>query len=371
MSMVSGHEYWMAHAISLAHKGYYSTHPNPRVGCVIVANGRLIAEGFHEYPGGPHAEINALNAINGDARGATVYVTLEPCSHHGKTPPCAEALIEAAPERVVIAMQDPNPLVAGSGIELLRENGIEVITDVLKDEAEQLNPGFIKRMRKGLPYVRLKMAMSLDGRTALANGQSQWITGEQARQDVQFLRAGSSAVLSSAATVQADFASLNVRLSSDQLQQQVPVRQPVRVIIDEQLKLTGRENLFQLDGQIWIMTSRRDAEKMARFDPASTRVFEMPADAGGLVDLTAMLQKLAQLEINELHTECGATLGGALIQQRLVDELVIYVAPSLLGNQAKGLFDLGEISIMSDKVKLSINDVRRIGDDLKITATPE
>ncbi|MDJ0833740.1 MAG: bifunctional diaminohydroxyphosphoribosylaminopyrimidine deaminase/5-amino-6-(5-phosphoribosylamino)uracil reductase RibD [Gammaproteobacteria bacterium] len=361
----------MAQAISLAHKGYYSTHPNPRVGCVIVADGQMIAEGFHEFPGGPHAEIHALDAINHNARDATVYVTLEPCSHHGKTPPCVDALIAAGPERVVIAMQDPNPLVAGRGIQRLQENGIEVITDVLRHEAEQLNPGFIKRMQQGMPYVRLKMAMSLDGRTALANGQSQWISGEQARMDVQYLRAGSSAVLSSATTVLDDVASLNVRLHSDQLYQQVPVRQPVRVIVDEQLKLTGSENLFELPGEIWIFTLSDDAERIARFDPATVQVLVMPPTDDGRIDLREMLEKLADLEINEVHTECGATLAGALVKQRLVDELIIYIAPSLLGDQARGLFDLGEISIMSDKIQLSIDDVRRIGDDLKITATLE
>lgn len=371
MDIADNHEYWMAQAISLAHKGYYSTHPNPRVGCVIVADGQMIAEGFHAFPGGPHAEVLALDAINHNARDATVYVTLEPCSHHGKTPPCADALIAAAPDTVVIAMQDPNPLVAGRGIELLRQNGIEVITGVLQHEAEQLNPGFIKRMQQGLPHVRLKMAMTLDGRTALANGQSQWISGEQSRLDVQYLRAGSSAVLSSATTVLEDVASLNVRLHSDQLYQEVPVRQPVRVIIDEQLKLSGSENLFGLAGDIWIFTLRDDADRIARFDAETTRVFVMPATDEGLIDLRAMLEKLAELEINEVHTECGATLAGALVKQQLVDELVIYIAPSLLGNQGKGLFELGEISIMSDKIPLSIDDVRRIGDDLKITATLE
>ncbi len=361
----------MARALQLARQGLYSTHPNPRVGCVIVRNDQSIAEGFHAVPGGPHAEVNALHQLNGDATGATVYVTLEPCSHSGKTPPCVDALIQARPKTVVIAMQDPNPLVCGRGIRKLNEHGIEVIVDVLAPQAAELNAGFIKRMQHKMPWVRLKMAMSLDGRTALSNGLSQWISGPEARQDVQFLRASSSAILSTAKTVLRDDAALNVRLDSQQLKQSVKVRQPVRVIIDNQLRLSGKEKLFELEGEIWIFTSSRDDVLLQNFKRANTRVFILPPDSKGRVDLLQLLHKLAELEINEVHTECGATLSGALIQQGLVDELIVYMAPDLMGDQAQGLFDLGEISIMSDKVQLSISDVRMIGRDIKIWAKPQ
>ncbi|MBC8212439.1 MAG: bifunctional diaminohydroxyphosphoribosylaminopyrimidine deaminase/5-amino-6-(5-phosphoribosylamino)uracil reductase RibD [Gammaproteobacteria bacterium] len=371
MSFSHNHEFWMARALQLARQGLYSTHPNPRVGCVIVRNDQSIAEGFHAVPGGPHAEVNALHQLNGDATGATVYVTLEPCSHSGKTPPCVDALIQARPKTVVIAMQDPNPLVCGRGIRKLNEHGIEVIVDVLAPQAAELNAGFIKRMQHKMPWVRLKMAMSLDGRTALSNGLSQWISGPEARQDVQFLRASSSAILSTAKTVLRDDAALNVRLDSQQLKQSVKVRQPVRVIIDNQLRLSGKEKLFELEGEIWIFTSSRDDVLLQNFKRANTRVFILPPDSKGRVDLLQLLHKLAELEINEVHTECGATLSGALIQQGLVDELIVYMAPDLMGDQAQGLFDLGEISIMSDKVQLSISDVRMIGRDIKIWAKPQ
>lgn len=365
------HDFWMSQALQLARKGYYSTHPNPRVGCIIVSNEGQVAAGFHEYPGGPHAEINALSILNGKAEACTVYVTLEPCSHTGKTPPCVDALIKARPARIVIAMQDPNPLVAGKGVKRLQQAGIDVITDVQKTQAMQLNAGFIKRMTQNRPFVRVKMAMTLDGRTALSNGLSQWITGADARRDVQYLRAGSSAILSTAETVLSDDASLTVRLNSEQLHQQTPVRQPIRIIIDSQLRLSGKEKLFNSEGEIWIFTVSRDEDAIHRFAHPHTKIIVMPTNSAGKIELPDLMQKLAELEINEVHTECGARLTGALIQRKLVDELVIYMAPSLLGNQAKGLFDLGEIRIISDRIQLSISDVRTIGNDIKIIARPE
>ena len=360
----------MSRAIQLARQGLYSTHPNPRVGCVIVCNDQVVAEGFHEYPGGPHAEINALAQLQGDADSCVVYVTLEPCSHVGKTPPCVDALIAVKPRKVVIAMQDPNPLVSGQGIKQLREAGIEVVTGVLEAEARHLNPRFIKRMETNLPWIRVKMAMSLDGRTALANGLSQWITGEAARHDVQMMRAQSSAVLSTAKTVIADEAALNVRLDPQDLKQQREVRQPVRIIIDEDLMLQGDERLFSLDGEIWIFTGNSDEEKQASLKQKNVRIFYQNKDADGSLDLNKILQKLAELEINEIHTECGAGLSGALLQRKLVDEVVVFMAPCLLGDQAKGLFDLGEISIMSDRLELEIKDVRQVGNDMKLIARP-
>ncbi len=368
------HQQWMAKALQLARKGMYSTHPNPRVGCVIVRDGSLLGQGFHEFAGGPHAEINALRDLQAqglDARGATVYVTLEPCSHTGKTPPCATALIAAQPDTVVIAMQDPNPLVAGRGIAMLEQQGIEVVSGILQDQARALNAGFVKRMQYDLPTVRVKMGMTLDGRTALANGLSQWITGKEARRDVQFLRARSAAILSSASTVMQDDASLNVRLSAEELHQRVAVRQPLRVIVDIRLELTGREGLFGIEGEIWIFTTSQDQQRRAELESTQVKVFVLPAGFNGRLDLKQMLHKLAEREINEVHCECGATLAGALLHQQLVDEVILYVAPDLLGNQARGLFELGEISIMSDKLSLKIEDLRMIGRDIKITAKPE
>jgi diaminohydroxyphosphoribosylaminopyrimidine deaminase / 5-amino-6-(5-phosphoribosylamino)uracil reductase len=364
------HEYWMAKAIQQAEKGLYSTHPNPRVGCVIAKDDQLVASGFHEFAGGPHAEINALSHVKGQAQGCTVYVTLEPCSHTGKTPPCAEALIKAQPDTVVIAMQDPNPLVAGNGIKRLQQAGIKVITGVMQSQAMQLNRGFIKRMLHQRPWIRVKMASSLDGGTALSNGVSQWITGAEARNDVQLLRAQSSAILSTAKTVIADDASLNVRLDKQSLNQAIDVRQPVRIILDTRLALTGKESLFAIQSPIWIITTQHNqSERFIKFP--HVRVFEIIEDDQGRINLSVLMEVLTQHEINEIHTECGASLAGALLKQGLVDQLILYLAPSLMGNQSRGLFDLGEISIMSDKIKLSIQDVRQVGDDIKITATPE
>jgi diaminohydroxyphosphoribosylaminopyrimidine deaminase / 5-amino-6-(5-phosphoribosylamino)uracil reductase len=370
MAQIFPHEYWMAKAIQLAEKGRYSTHPNPRVGCVIVKDDRLLAGGFHEYAGGPHAEINALSRVEGPLQGCTVYVTLEPCSHTGKTPPCAEALIKAQPDTVVIAMQDPNPLVAGNGIDRLQQAGIKVISGIMQQQAMQLNRGFIKRMLYQRPWLRIKMASSLDGRTALSNGVSQWVTGADARKDVQLLRAESSAILSSSETVIADDASLNVRLDKQSLKQQVDVRQPIRIILDSKSRLTGKESLFSIQSPIWIITTQKNRSEPFGKMP-HVQVFEIAEDAQGRIDLSVLMELLARHEINEIHTECGASLSGALFKQGLVDELILYIAPSLLGNHSRGLFDLGEISIMSDKLNLSIQDVRQIGDDIKITAIPE
>ncbi len=352
----------------MARKGYYSTHPNPRVGCVIVRNGLQVAAGFHEYAGGPHAEVNALSQLDGNADGCTLYVTLEPCSHIGKTPPCVDAIIAANPKCVVIAMNDPNPLVAGKGVEKLKQAGIEVISGVQGKQSQELNTGFIKRMSRQSPFVRVKMASTLDGRIALKNGLSQWITGEDSRQDVQFLRAGSSAVLSTAETVLADNAALNVRLTREQLNQQITVRQPTRVILDSQRRLTGKERLFESEGEIRIFTSQSQKAHNNRFKQPNVHIHVLPENEDGQLDLAQLMDKLVRLEINELHTECGAGLAGALLKMELVDELVIYLAPSLLGNQAKGLFDLDEISIMSDRIQLSIRDVRAIGNDIRIRA---
>jgi diaminohydroxyphosphoribosylaminopyrimidine deaminase/5-amino-6-(5-phosphoribosylamino)uracil reductase len=365
------HQYWMAKALQLARHGFYSTAPNPRVGCLVVKQNICVAEGWHEYPGGPHAEINAIHSQSIES-GSCFYITLEPCFHQGKTPPCVDTLIELKPSCVVIAMQDPNPLVAGKGIAKLKEAGIEVICGVLEADARQLNVGFISRMEQKRPFLRVKMAASLDGRTALANGVSQWISGKSARLDVQRLRASSSAILTTARTVQDDNPLMNVRLSSADLGQIVDVRQPIRIIIDSQLCLTGNETIFAIPGQVWVITTNTNKEAHEPLIQVGAEVIVLDrAEKNERVDLCQLMQYLAFREINEIHTECGQGLAGALMRQQLVDEVVLYLAPCFLGNQAQGLFNLGEITQMKDRVNCHINDVRTIGKDIRLTLTPE
>ncbi len=358
---------YMARAIQLARKGLYTTQPNPRVGCVLVKNGDIIAEGWHEKAGQPHAEINALAAAGDTARGSTAYVTLEPCSHHGRTPPCAESLIAAGVARVVVAMEDPNPQVSGQGLEKLRQAGIDVEYGVLEQQARELNPGFIKRMASGLPWVRVKLAMSLDGRTAMASGESQWITGPEARLDVQKLRARSSAILTGSGTVLADDPSLNLRLSAEQLGIELEPSQPMRVVIDSQMKTPTDAKMFGLPGQVVILTCSEDT---LSYDNDKADVVKLTADNSGRVDLAAAMQWLASQEINEVHVEAGSVLCGALLAQQLVDELIIYMAPHIMGNQAKGLFDLPFIHEMSQRLDIQIKDIRPVGKDWRITAVP-
>jgi len=363
---------WMSRAVGLARRGLYTTDPNPRVGCVLVRDGKPVGEGYHRRAGEPHAERNALAAAGARAAGATAYVTLEPCSHHGRTPPCAEALAEAGVARVVAAMQDPNPLVAGSGLKRLREAGIHVETGVLEDQARALNPGFIKRMTDGLPWVRCKLAMSLDGRTAMASGESQWITGEDARRDVQRLRARSSAILTGVGTVLADDPSLNVRLGAEALGDSDPdawVRQPVRVILDSSLRTPPTARLLGLPGTTLILCVDERRERAADLEAAGARVQILPEDRGR-VGLRAALALLAEQEINEVLVEAGPTLAGSFVQAGLVDELIIYMAPHLMGDGARGLFSLPGLRRMADRVTLEIRDLRRVGGDLRITALP-
>ena len=360
------HHYWMAEALRQARRGLYSTPPNPRVGCVIVADDKLLASGWHGYTGGPHAEVNALQAAE-IPPGSDVYVTLEPCSHHGKTPPCVDALIEAKPARVIVAMQDPNPEVSGRGLEQLRAAGIEVEVGVLEAQARELNRGFIKRMQQQLPFVSVKMACSMDGRSALKNGTSRWITSAAARRDVQFLRAEAGAILSSAQTVLDDDASLNLRLSKQDLKQIFEVRQPVRVLLDSRLRLTGSEKLFTLPGDIWIYTLSEDPDRQERLSARGATVIPIAGDEAGRIDLRVMLRDLAKRGINDVHCECGQRLAGALLQQQLADQVVLYLAPHLLGSAARGGFDLGELTAMEQRKTCSIQDIRQIGDDLRLT----
>ena len=355
----------MARAIQLAKRGLYTTRPNPRVGCVLVKQGRIVGEGWHEYPGGPHAEVNALQAAGAEAEGATAYVSLEPCSHHGKTPPCADALIAARVSRVIAAMVDPNPRVAGRGLERLAQAGIEVESGLLESQAKALNPGFIKRMQQGLPWVRVKLAMSLDGRTAMASGDSKWITGESARLDVQRLRARSDAILTGIGTLLADDPSMNLRISAQQLGCRHEPAQPMRVVVDSRLQSPGDAAMFGLPGKTVIVTC---AEPQGRF-PDSVSIQPVAA-VEGRVDLLQTLRWLAEQQVNEVHVEAGSRLSGALLEQELVDEVVIYMAPHLMGDNAKGLFHLPQLEQMKQRIGLDIQDIRAVGGDWRISAIP-
>lgn len=358
---------YMARAIQLAKKGLFTTEPNPRVGCVIVKANKIIGEGWHEKAGEAHAEINALKQAGNDAKGATVYVTLEPCSHHGKTPPCADALIEAGVQRVVAAMQDPNPLVSGNGLTKLAKAGIEVESGLMEAQAVELNPGFIKRMSKGLPWVRVKLAMSLDGRTAMDSGESKWITGSTAREDVQKLRARSSAVLTGIGTMLADDPSMNVRIEAEKLGVSSNINQPLRVIVDSQLKCPVDAKMFSLPGRSIILTTE---SAQGDFKHENVEIVRLPSN-DGYVDLTAALNWLAEQQVNEVHVEAGSQLSGALMEAELVDEIVVYMAPHIMGNGAKGLFHLPFIEKMNQRIGLEINDVRAVGVDWRITAKPK
>lgn len=348
----------MARALQLAGRGLYTTSPNPRVGCVIVRDGHVVGEGWHERAGTPHAEVHALKAAGDAVRGATVYVTLEPCSHHGRTPPCAEALVNAGVGRVVAAMTDPNPLVAGGGISMLTLAGIEAEVGLLEADARALNPGFVSRMTRGRPWVRLKTASTLDGKTALANGASQWITGEAARADVQRLRARACAILTGSGTVLADNPRMNVRDFDIG-------RQPLRVIVDSGLRTPADAAILP------ALVACHHAEPGARaaLEQAGAEVVELPG-ADGRVDLAALLALLAQRGINELHVEAGATLNGALIKAGLVDEWVAYVAPMAVGDDARGLFSQPALSALADAARFKFTDVRQIGGDLRLTLLP-
>lgn len=350
---------WMARALHLAERGLYTTSPNPRVGCVLVKEGVVVGEGWHERTGEPHAEPLALHAAGDSARDATAYVTLEPCSHHGRTPPCADALIAAGVARVVVAMQDPNPLVSGNGIAKLRAAGIAVECGLMEAEARSLNAGFVARMTQGMPWVRSKIAMSLDGRTALANGVSQWITGEAARRDVHVWRARSCAVLTGIDTVLADDAQLSVRYVSTE-------RQPLRVVLDSHLRIVPDAKIFQ-GGQVMIVTASTNAEKIAALESRGAKVAVLP-DGGGRVDLLAALRYLASVGCNEILVEAGSTLNGALLKAGLVDELLLYFAPQLLGDTARGMAQLGALASLDECVELEWRDVRHVGNDLRILA---
>ncbi|GAA0436113.1 bifunctional diaminohydroxyphosphoribosylaminopyrimidine deaminase/5-amino-6-(5-phosphoribosylamino)uracil reductase RibD [Aeromonas salmonicida subsp. achromogenes] len=356
----------MNRALELARRGRYTTAPNPCVGAVLVKAGVVVGEGWHKRAGEPHAEIYALHEAGDEARGATAYVTLEPCSHHGRTPPCAEALIKAGVTRVV-AMVDPNPEVGGRGLRMLSEAGIKTDFGLLSSEAEALNPGFFKRMRTAFPLVTVKLGASLDGRTAMASGESQWITGPLARADVQRLRAGHDAVLSSAETVLADGASLTVRW--DELPPSLKatyaketLRQPLRVIVDSRNRLTPDLPLFQSTGPVLLAR-----HKAAGDWPEWVQQLELPL-LDGKLDLVSLFMLLAKRNINSVLVEAGPRLCGALLDKGLVDELVLYQAPKLMGDEGRGLFHLPALTRLFQAPKLCIKDVRLVGQDIRITA---
>jgi diaminohydroxyphosphoribosylaminopyrimidine deaminase/5-amino-6-(5-phosphoribosylamino)uracil reductase len=357
----------MTLALQLAEQGLYTTTPNPRVGCVIVKNNRIIGQGAHLKAGEPHAEVLALRTAGEHAKGADVYVTLEPCNHHGRTPPCVDALIQAGVGRVVVAMQDPNPLVAGNGVKRLQASGIEVAVGLMESVAFNLNSGFIARMTRGLPYVRCKIAASLDGRTALNNHQSQWITGEAARADVQHWRAQSCAIITGIGTVLADNPCMNVRLANVS-------RQPLRVIVDSQLQTPLDCKLLSTShpqSAPVLIAYANDANQQQQLLMAKgVRLLQLP-NQNGNVDLTALLATLAQQGVNEVLLEAGQGLNGAFLQAGLIDELILYYAPKLMGTDAKGMFAVPELTNMQQVTHLQIIDVRQFGQDIRLRAKPK
>lgn len=362
--------FYMQKALELAKLGRFTTTPNPNVGCVIVKDNQIIGQGYHHKAGEPHAEVYALQMASYQAKDATVYVTLEPCSHFGRTPPCANALIQAGVKRVVVAMQDPNPNVSGNGIARLRRAGIMVDVGVCQKEAEQLNRAFFKRMRTGLPYVQLKLAVSLDGKIAMASGESKWITGKAAREDVQLYRAQASAILSTRVTVQADNASLTVRHTElpETIQAIYPidtVRQPIRIILDSQNKLTGNEMVFQQPGETWVVRKENCALNMAN----SQLLVESSHDPH--INLPLLLKMLGDKQINSLWVEAGAELAGVLIEQNLVDELILYYAPKLLGHNALDMCVLPKLQQLALAPEFTFQSIEMMGSDLRLILIPK
>ncbi len=350
---------YMNHALRLAEQGLNTTAPNPRVGCIIVNQNQIVGEGAHLKAGEPHAEVFALRQAGLLAKGADIYVTLEPCSHTGKTPPCVDAVIAAQPKRVIIAMQDPNPLVAGRGIAAMQNAGIDVLVGVLENEAKALNVGFISRMTRAMPYVRCKVAVSLDGKTALGNGKSQWITSEPARLDVQQWRAQSCAILTGIGTVLADNPSMTVRLPNT-------LRQPLKVIVDSHLKTPADANILH-GGKVLIAYASDPNNQAERLHATGATLLHLP-DANGRVDLKVLLEELAKREINEVLLEAGQGLNGAFLQAGLIDELILYYAPKFMGADAKNMFAMPAFTDMQQVVQLEIMDIRQVGTDFRLRA---
>jgi diaminohydroxyphosphoribosylaminopyrimidine deaminase/5-amino-6-(5-phosphoribosylamino)uracil reductase len=350
---------FMRQALALAERGLYTTTPNPRVGCVVVKDGTVVGTGWHEKAGLPHAEVLALKEAGERARGAALYVTLEPCSHQGRTPPCADAVVSAGIRRVVAAIQDPNPKVAGSGFAKLRAAGIEVESGLMEEEARELNVGFIARMTRGRPWVRMKIAASLDGRTALANGKSQWITGEGARTDGHRWRARACAILTGHGTVRDDDPQLNVRGVDTP-------RQPLKIVVDSRFETPLSARVLK-DGKTLVAGAVNEAKRIAALEKAGAETVIIPNDRGK-VELFELMEELAKRELNEIHVEGGAKLNGSLLQAGVVDELLVYLAPSVIGDSGRGMFDLPELTDLSQKKALAIQKVERVGADLRLLA---
>ena len=371
-SFTADDERAMQRALQLAALATNSAHPNPRVGCVLVAGGEVVGEGWHRRAGEPHAEVFALRAAGARARGATAYVSLEPCNHVGRTPPCTEALLKAGVSRVIFAMRDPDPRVDGSGAEHLRRAGVKVESGLLGNEARELNLGFVSRVQRSRPWVRLKLAASLDGRTALANGESRWITSEAARQDVQLWRARSDAIMTGVGTVLADDPELTLRVGAE------PRRQPLRVVLDSNLRTPSSAKLLHAAGETLLLTtvsqrvtphaptSQRPTTSPLGKWPAGVTVEVVSADASGRVALQPALARLGKLPINELWVEAGATLAGALLSAALVDELVLYYAPKLLGQDARPLVDLNSPLSLSSAIGFQLHSVATLGGDVRL-----
>ncbi|WP_312331366.1 bifunctional diaminohydroxyphosphoribosylaminopyrimidine deaminase/5-amino-6-(5-phosphoribosylamino)uracil reductase RibD [Acinetobacter variabilis] len=357
MTELTQDQIWMRRAIELARQGQYSTKPNPNVGCVIVKDGVVVGEGFHPKAGQPHAEVFAMRQAGDQARGATAYVTLEPCAHYGRTPPCAKGLVEAGVAKVMVACPDPNPLVAGKGVQILKDAGIEVEVGSCEDEAHPLNDGFLKAMATGMPYVRLKIASSLDGRTAMASGESKWITGSEARQDVQHWRAISGAVITGIDTVLADNCQLNVR-SLKGIDDISSIVQPKRIILDRQGRLPLNAKILENPETVMVMGPYRQ-------ELADLGVIQLE-----IQPLKELLQQLVQQhQIYDVLVEAGATLSTAFLQAGLVDELISYVAPTLLGQTARSMFN-AEFSRMAEQLRFKLQDVTRLGDDVRFRLIP-
>ena len=354
---------YMARALSLASHGRFTSHPNPRVGCVLVSGSEVVGEGWHRKAGGAHAETEALTSAGRRANGATAYVTLEPCSHTGRTGPCAPMLADSGVRRVVMAMEDPNPQVAGSGKKLLEKAGVRVETGLMEAEARNLNAGFISRMTLRRPRVVIKLAASLDGRTAMASGESQWITSAEARKDVQRLRAECSAVVTGIGTVLADDPSMNVRCEAFE----TDGRQPLRVVLDSKMRMPADARMLGLEGRTLVMTSVSDLSAREALEMSGANIESIPGGGGGL-DLSSVLARLADLECNDVLVEAGPTLCGSFIRSGLVDELIFFLAPQLMGSDARGMFHLPGLEMMTDKVQLAILEATPIGVDLRIRA---
>jgi diaminohydroxyphosphoribosylaminopyrimidine deaminase/5-amino-6-(5-phosphoribosylamino)uracil reductase len=350
---------FMRQALALAERGLYTTTPNPRVGCVIVKDGAVVGTGWHEKAGLPHAEVLALDAAGERARGATLYLNLEPCSHHGRTPPCVDAIIPAGVKRVVAAMRDPNPKVAGAGFAKLRAAGIEVGVGPMEDEARELNIGFVARMARGRPWVRMKIAASLDGRTALANGKSEWITGEEARADGHRWRARACAILTGHGTVRDDDPRLSVRGVATP-------RQPLKIVVDSRFETPVSARLLR-DGKTLVAGAVNEPDRIAALKKAGADTVIIPNDRGK-VELFKLIEELARRELNEIHVEGGHKLNGSLLQAGVVDELLVYLAPRVIGDSGRGMFDLPELTELSRATPLTIRDLERIGADLRVLA---